>query len=551
MAKFHVRFTAILKKCENSFRAVLALLLILSTILNITFAWLQNKKKNTLKTGDYITVSADGLSIATSDGVETKEINIKDFCEELTECTSPDGKNIYFPLSDDRQTFRLANANDANSKYIYIEFSITSDKDTDVWISNESYIWGRAADAIRMSIVLDDGTAPIILDSSEIKIDKTLSEMPDYNSPNKTSVPNLNVGTTGEVEMNGKKNQESYSLSRFFYTANEDNVDADGKVTNITADKQIMHLNSTEPQKVVMIVWLEGEDVDCKNTCEKGCPQGECECNVYDQGDLQINLKFTAGIKDPRMIKFSDATYESWNLFWAEKMEAQGKQPIYRNSSYEKLHDRRVFLRDKSTGTLYAMERTVMNETLSGITKPIYRWTVIVPGTVDNVEFVRLNHRLGVRAGESGQEDEWELWDAGLLKGRNSTTYWRYYATSAHYKKGEASNLGFWSTVTNIITVYLRDYTNPEKCDTTVRFSAQYGYYGAKDKLYSMPMEYVTTLASGAHIYAARIPYTAVNDFVFVQNGYTHTPEEVRGSSENLFSTNTSSWTSNSNFPAN
>lgn len=481
------------KTASHYTRVVVASLLVLVTLVNITFAWIDREREGVVYPGSYISVSADGIMMENTEGV-TDKITIEDVCQELTECSSMDGKNIYFPVTDPSSDngvvrYRKADANDQNTKYISLEFVLFSDKNTDVWISNESYILGSATDAIRVSIDLQSsGSRPIVLDGSDGR-------------------PTTSTYAVEYIDADGYAHSEmqtSSALGRYFFTATDDK---NGYFIE-AADNELFSLKAGVAETVVVTVWLEGADP-------------ECRIGAYDQTDLQINLRFTTGVKDPRVLKFSDFTYESW----ATIRDVRNVCDDETFESFQASARRRVFVRDTVTKKLYAM---VCEQSSEDIVDPydamsdFYHWTVTVPSSVTTVEFIRLDYKDGYSIGYPGAESNWEFWEVGKTNIENSSgrRYLRFYALEGGSKGADNRNLGRWSNRTDIVTVYFVD-NRPESCETRMGFDIEYPYYTRpEDESVSMKMTYVGRTEDGKNVYAARIPAVTDSEFDFVQSAH-------------------------------
>ena len=519
-------YTGKVKTASHYTRVVVASLLVLVTLVNITFAWIDREREGNVHPGSYISVSADGIMMETTDGVMLDTIRLEDVCEELTECSSIDGRNIYFPVTDPSSDnapirFRKADVNDRNSKYMCLEFRLTSDKDTDVWISNESYILGSATDAVRVSIDFPTNSGPVVLDGSDGR-------------------PTTSTYAVEYIDSDGvayNDVQTSSALGKYFYTAYDD---TDGNFIAYS-DNELFSLKAGVTENVVLTVWLEGADP-------------ECDIDVYEQTDLQINLRFTTEIKEPRILRFSDFTYESWACIKDIQNICDGET----FESFQANARRRVFMRDMETKKLYAM---VCEQSSEEITSPstaisdFYHWTVTVPSSVTNVEFIRLDYMDGYSIGASDAESKWEFWEAGQIKKNTAgRLYLRYYALESGSKGSDNKNHGRWANKSNIVTVYFAD-NRPESCDTYLGYKLHFSYYtDPNEDDVRLKMTYVGKLESGQNLYAARIPANARTNFFFEQSAhgfkYTGTRSNVN---YNLFTvthdfaagTNKGSWSRN------
>lgn len=502
-------------------RGMIALLLILAALLNITYAWLMKGQESDLGTNGFLSVTADGLIMKDLDGNVHDELPL---FSKLSECTSTDGRNIYFPLTSDYTTFRRADANDRNTKYIELEFTLTSDDRTDVWVSNESYIFGAAADAIRLSIdCLEDDSDPHVFDASE-----------EYVFPGDNE-HEINGGVIDDaiicdgVTLHGMPDVKP--LSRSFFSTGKDGASGDEQV-------KLMTIEPGAIKTIVVKVWLEGRDSDCNN-------------RVYNSGEIQIHFKFSTGIDDPKTLKFSDFTFEPWvyltkqknsDLFRKFFVDSNDIETAYNEfiAGCESVALRRVFLRDKITNTMYAMYRSVGTEASVGGQSVFYQWTVTVPASVTNVEFVRLNHL-------NGSPEEREYWNAGSTYSDTSKLwYTRYYALTSGT---ESINDGRWSNKTNVLTLYFLD-NKADMSSSTFKHSLNFGYYGQHD--FTQKMTYIGKV-QGVDFYAMRAFDGARNNLEIRRaDGVIYYPS-ARSSGNNLCSWKNGNlgWSLDSGYPRN
>lgn len=506
----------------SCFRTIIAWLLVVSALMSTTYAWLENNLYNSLYTGSYITVSADGL-ILEENGKTTDKVTLEDFGAQLTECASPDGRNFYFPLSNfdeqDNPVFRRSDANDRNSKYISVEFTLTSDKDTDVWLSNESYIIGRAANAVRVSIDFDDQTSDaLILDASEYE--STMTQMGKANA----------YGNSAEDE---EIVQESRSYYNYFYAQTVDSGTENSSTETRLAEpgKKLFTLGAAEKRKITVNVWLEGWDSDCVSVCRNNCKdEAHCYCIPYNAEDLQINLKLTVGIRDSKVISFCDTSVETWTCI----------KDLFNYDDFWQIDIRRVFLYDREANILYAMNRKENAETTDGVEKRFYEWYATVPKTLKKVEFVRINYRDGLGY---PNEDVWEFWDAGLIVGSDNATHSRFYALGGGNTGRGSSNAGRWDPDLSVITIYFMDLAGADVRDVELEFSVQCNYYGSESVKLTMQMTHIGEM-SNSKLYAARVPAKAHSFKFNIEDGTTYAAGD-RSNQYNVFRVSNLRWTYN------
>lgn len=352
----------------NAIWLFVAFLLLLSTVHRSSFSWLYNKKTADVNTESFLKVhAAEGLRMGYSGSkFLTSPISICDVGNFLSECTSVDGKNIFFPVSEYTKQnygsgslvgdgeaynnantqdflFRKANANDKNKKYISIDFTLSSDINTGVWLSNDSQIIGTAKDAVRVSISKNDETDPIVLDSS----------IGSY-----SNTENVVSSITAEGSISSTGVQISKAISNYSFTNEEDG-------------RQLFTIEAGKTLNLTLTIWLEGADVNCVN-------------DIFSTSDLSINIKFVRDIENPQYIYFIDDTATKWI--------SDGNNEMY--------------VYDKNTEYTYKM-------TKSDSYSADYTWIGKIPQATTQVMFIR----------RTAEDDTASLtWDAKNCTG-NSDEY--------------------------------------------------------------------------------------------------------------------------------
>lgn len=345
----------------SAFWLLIAFLLLVSTVHNESFSWLFNKKTTDITSDNFLKIHADeGLRMGYSDvKFLTSPILVDNVGSMLTECTSVDGKNIFFPISEftkqnynngtlvgdgdfstDANTedfiFRKSNANDKNNKYISVDFTLSSDIETKVWFSSESKITGGAVNAIRASLNFNNGSDPIVFDSSQSGQSETNNIVSSINSNG------CIVATT---------TQTAKAISNYYFVSEDE-------------DNHLLSISPNEVVQVTLTIWLEGADSQCEET-------------VYSKNDFGINLEFSTGLKgNARTIYFIDDTYGSWIA----------------DDGFE------MYAYDPDANFSYRMTKSETYE-------DDHKWVVMLPENTESVEFVR----------KSSASDTTLRWEAGAL----------------------------------------------------------------------------------------------------------------------------------------
>lgn len=391
-------------KLNKLIRSTVALALMVVLFVTMTFSWMMSSFTSSITNNDYITIDADaGLQMNYGEEQNPDgSININKALRDgfkLHECSSADGRNIFFPIYDyspngDKSfsngvstsdlLFREATANDKNTKYISVDFTLSSKEATDVWLSSSSFIncksSQKTANAIRIAFVNKsvDGNSTVF-SSAESK------EYTQYDTTDTVkSISTLGVSSTESVT--------PHAINEYIFgNANGENGE----------DLVLFHIDAGKTIKASMIVWLEGTDPDCTN-------------EVLNISDLNIYIKFTTSYEELRTITFIDNTLEKWVDGHNDNL------------------DTNVYLIDTATNKLHKMDTE----------KDSYVWTVDIPTSITNVKFVRYDP---IKQGDS--PTEWNYWDAGDLG-----------SCSTYYAIGHSG--GLWATNFTPQTITIFDGTN-------------------------------------------------------------------------------------------
>lgn len=351
-------------------RSVVALILMMMLLIATTHSWLSQNFTSQVNSNDYITISADtGLEMNYGKDYESQgAVDINGLLGKsitLSECSSIDGRNLYFPLSDfssqgdgeftedvDTQDliFRESTGNDLNTKYISFNISLKSESDTPVWLSKTSYIRNSesedptSANAVRVAFVDNDVKNPksYVFDNSTTK---------DYAEKNNAV---KSIDSDGNAETSPC---DTHSISEYIFGNSNDN-------------QALFNLEANVPKIITVTIWLEGTDKDCT-------------MDILDINNLNIYTKFTTSYEDVRTVYFVDNTLEKW---------------IADDKCY-------LYAIDNTDGTRYPM-------TKDADYKNTYTWSVNLPESVDNVTFARYN---------PAEDSDWNIFSAGKIQ--SCTTY--------------------------------------------------------------------------------------------------------------------------------
>ncbi len=429
MNNFSSRFNRLL-------RSVVALTLMMMLLIATTYSWLSQNFSSTVDSSDYITISADtALEMNYGKDYESQgAVNVNDLLGKnitLSECSSVDGRNLYFPLSEfsdsgdgdftaDVKTsdlvFRESTGNDLNTKYISFDISLKSESDTPVWLSKTSYIRNSenadptSAKAVRVAFIDNNISNPksYIFDNSTTK---------DYAEKN-NAVKSINangIATTAQCN--------THSFGEYIF----------GNAQN---NQALFNLEANVPKIITVTIWLEGTDIDCKN-------------DILNIDDLDVYTKFTTSYEDVRTIYFVDQTLEKW------------------------VDDEKCYLYaiDSSDGTRYPMTKDTDYDNT-------YTWSVNLPASVKNVKFARYN---------PAQDSDWNTFPAGTI-GDCST-----FVAFGHNTGMWTDNFS-GTTITlfdGTVNRYLDDYANSKPTEIHVAFTINDG--NGNEKNFNYKMSYVNS----------------------------------------------------------
>ena len=351
---------------------VLSLIVLLS--LAATYSWLNNTKKATLASSadKYITIDADaGLEMNYGDeAMNQGKIDINKVVKEgfvFHECTSYDGRTIFFPLSEYNRVdkdadgdfatekedspaaqtidflYRPATAKDKNTKYISIDLSLTTKSDVDIYLSHDT----------RFKLTQDD---------TESEIAKAIRIAFIENEPN---------GKTVVFDNGIQAIREEYRPVAA--------IDSNGRPTSvspITANaisdynfgrNALFKLKAGVEKKITINIWLEGTDVNCTDEI------ANIEGNLLD-----VYIKFTTTSEEMNTYYFVDHTLEKWID-----------------------HEECVVFAIDENGTKQTMRKSDTYET-------DHKWIVEFAGNLKPVQFARYNPKL-----YENTPQEWNVFEAG------------------------------------------------------------------------------------------------------------------------------------------
>ena len=397
------------KKLSSLIYSCVALSLIIVMLVAMTSTWLMSNFTTDITSNDFIKIDADaGLNMNYGDHdnnqgtIDITQALTSDF--ELVECSSPDGRNFFFPLSEFSDSndvlgadgehsnnantqdmrYREGTSNDRNTKYISVDFSLSAQGETDVWISQDSEITVKniehlaAAKSLRFAFIENkiDGKSVVFDNSTDTGYAETTNAV--------SKIDNNGVLTETTT-------YKAHSITEYQFGNSFDN--------------KLFHIEKGEELFVTMNIWLEGTD---ENTVTNAANNP-----ILNVSDLDIKIKFTTSYEDERTIYFVDKTLESWvdddDCFVFAIVDGNMSSPKRMRQSQN-----------------YENDRT---------------WSVDIPASAETVQFARYNPDI-----HQDIPEKWNIWPVETL-GITAT-----YTAFGH-------NTGIWANNFNDITITLFDGT--------------------------------------------------------------------------------------------
>lgn len=388
------------KDFKSFIRSILALLMAVMLVLGSTFAWIEGSKKAEAN-GNECTVSAGAGLQFLGTGVENGVLTL-DNSTTLEDCSSVDGRNIFFPTTGSIQAntpgtvastsgliFRSAVESDKNVKYLTKDFIIksleskstsgSSDLATKIYIDSASSFTGSEGidlKPFRISLNFNDGTSPKVICPGLTKDTESRSYSP--------------VAT---IEDNGKPSIANMAaLQHGFYYY--------GKTP-------VYQLPHGESRRVTVTVWLEGTDANCTNT------------SVASK-NIDFNLILSTEDSNMRTVTFVDYSPKQWV--------------------------------QQDNATMYVVDQKNPASTWVMSCSDSNTYTAKIPNGVKNIYFQRTtasDKALGVQT----DQNSWSVGDTDNLS--SSSTYYAIGRGSGY----DTVNSGYWvdSSCTGVITIYYHD----------------------------------------------------------------------------------------------
>lgn len=422
------KLMSFLKTNKKFFIAVIALLELAAIFCSITFSWIEGVRTGRLDDVASTVTAGDGIIFTDLSGSVISSLQLD--MTNLTECSSLDGRDFFFPTSDSvndgtssKMRYRAGTDADKNTKkYISVDFNIITSSMANLYIDDNSSISCKnesVRKALRVSLNFNDGTAPVLLCGLDgYKRDYT-------NFQPVTSITDDGIASTGVV------------------TA--------GSITDYTVNGTgvLKSLQAGESKRVTLNIWLEGTDEACSSDV----------ITKDTENDLLVELILTTGSNYNKIVTFVDYTPNRWV---SNKVDA--------NSSIKMF----AIDKDSDTGQNYISAKRYPMTKIDDIT-----YTAKLPDNVTNVIFGRFDPYDSLK--------KFNIWGATQSMGESNT----YYAIGRGRSVDGTtvnveSNYGYWvdpslssEQLPDIIEVRLKEtpLSRTLKFTNTNSWSNVYAYF--------------------------------------------------------------------------
>lgn len=384
------------------FMSVVALLLIITLSVGVTFSWVEGGKTGRLD-GNGITISSGSDLTMRQDGVVTSSIIIPSNTL-LYETSSADGRNYFFPMGDNTSsdtklmTFREGTPQDENTKYISVDFQLEAGSTApDVYFGSGTVVKCNKSDvakALRLSFYKNDGSEPTVFKPSQ---------MP--------GVSGVRYSPITAVDSDGKATTTATSTNSF----------GDYYFKGVDSSTPIFNMKKDQVLNLTLSVWLEGT---------------EFSGNSIADAEISIYIDFTTIADDLSEYYFVDNTHGYSNAlpeYWITNTQDKD------NFTYETM----MYVYDVSSERYYAMTKSKTYST-------DHTWYVYVPRSVKSFTFRRYSIDLDIY---------WNEWEPDMTIAANGSTYIaicgkRNADSSAGWEANIGPCGGYWQDSNNTIRVF-------------------------------------------------------------------------------------------------
>ncbi|MGN0557928.1 MAG: hypothetical protein ACI4IS_00555 [Acutalibacteraceae bacterium] len=234
--------------------SVIALFEIVALALVASFAWIENGPAE-LGVNNFTIRSEAGFNFFNEDGEAVNELIIK-ADGELSDCSTVDGRRLYFPILGEADGSTAANAPDGSKlvyraateidqkKYITVNFQVisVSNQDIEVYIDPSSEIKNNSVDltAARITFNTNDGEDPVTV-------------RPGSDNNNDINRPCLQL-VGNEAKTGGTTTYKAMNL-----------INSSKEPDNANAPT-VFTLPKNKVKTITMTVWLDGFDSSCQDS---------------------------------------------------------------------------------------------------------------------------------------------------------------------------------------------------------------------------------------------------------------------------------------------
>lgn len=438
--------------------AVIALLEIAAIFCAVTFSWVEVHKSGTLDNNTSTVTAGDGLIFTDLNGAMISSLTLD--TAQLSECSSVDGRNFFFPTSESvnsgstqNMVYRAGtNADLKAGKYISVDFNVLSYSVAGLYIADTSTVTcddENILHALRISLNFNDGSSPLVfcpaLVNAGMKLD---SEQP---------ITSINATGAGASTV-----QQVVSIKDYIPTT----------------INPIASFNAGESKRVTLSIWLEGTD--------------SYASKITESSDITINLTLTSSAADTKAVTFVDYTPTKW----------------VSNRPDGATQDVIIYAVDQATDIKYQMTKQADGITYIGA----------VPADTTDVYFARQDP-----LDPSADYNIWSQNDSDNMDSSDIDTFYAIGRGLGPDNNLDPANYGYWvkNAAPNLFEIILLDESNVlDDADTTDSHTPSLYMYGLKNYGFKnndgfnhiapwpgMHMEHIGTIGStGARVYRLLIP---------------------------------------------
>ncbi len=287
--------TPTVKRLTSSYLSLFLAFIVLTTS---TVSWFTLHDTATINSDAFSLESSTGLRVNEGEDI-TNHIKIDNF--KLSEASSVDGRNIFFPTTDsfvsntDEMVFREGNIGDKNDKYIYKDFKISADSDY-------TYVYIKSYNITLSGTYNGESYEEKFNGSTEINYDsnkKPISQVMHEECPIRIAFVSDSakdpyvIDPTSLVEQHTKiYNAVSFiNESGFAYTA--ESTARPFSSFYYGTGEPVFILKGTETLNATMIVWFEGTGGNCDR---------------YANATVSVSVELESNWSDMEFVTFIDDT---------------------------------------------------------------------------------------------------------------------------------------------------------------------------------------------------------------------------------------------------